>query len=244
MTRAARTVAAPRPLSAGHPRSTRLITAAAAAALLALTGCGAGGGPADRAADRAPDPDSAGSASGGSARPPSPDTLCPPSLPASGDSPAADGADSPAPARPTLATPDRAWVCEYVPTDSHPSPGAPSTEGAAVAGWTRDAGPVPVPDAALTELGDALSALAPAAADRICTMDLGPRWMLVYADGRDLVGVVVDDFGCHEVRLTSDPTATPPGVPGPGDDRAGVVPGVLQGPQELLAGLEGVADAP
>lgn len=63
----------------------------------------------------------------------------------------------------------------------------------------------------------------------MCTADLGTRVMLVYPDGPDLTGVIVDNFGCHDVRLTDDPAHTPPGY---GTQR-GTVTGILTAPSEL-----------
>lgn len=61
--------------------------------------------------------------------------------------------------------------------------------------------------------------------------------MLVYATGRDLTGVVVDDFGCGDVRLTDDPFKTPPGDA----TQDTTVAGVLTGTDELLPALKSVA---
>lgn len=58
--------------------------------------------------------------------------------------------------------------------------------------------------------------------------------MLVYATGRDLTGVVVDDFGCGDVSLTDDPFTTPPGAA----TQDGTVAGVLTGTDELLPALK------
>jgi hypothetical protein len=82
----------------------------------------------------------------------------------------------------------------------------------------------------LPELQDALGDLAPADRSGGCTSDLGPRWMVVYSHDGDLTGVVVDDYGCRDVRLTDDPHTTPPGA----DDQDGTVGGVLDGGAEIL----------
>jgi hypothetical protein len=42
--------------------------------------------------------------------------------------------------------------------------------------------------------------------------------------------VVVDGYGCRDVRLTADPHATPPGA----DDQHGTVGGVLDGGPAVL----------
>jgi hypothetical protein len=46
-------------------------------------------------------------------------------------------------------------------------------------------------------------------------------------------GVVVDDYGCRDVRLTDNPHTTPPGA----DDQAGTVGGVLDGGAAILEAL-------
>lgn len=82
---------------------------------------------------------------------------------------------------------------------------------------------------AATDLGgleEHLAQLAPADPQRGCTADRGPRWMLVYAAENDLTGVIVDDYGCHDVRLTDEPFDTPPGDA----VQPGTVPGVLTTP--------------
>lgn len=54
--------------------------------------------------------------------------------------------------------------------------------------------------------------------------------MIVYSHSGDLTGVVVDGYGCREVRLTDEPFHTPPGAP----HQDGTVGGVLDGGAELL----------
>ena len=58
----------------------------------------------------------------------------------------------------------------------------------------------------------------------------GTAFSVVLADAGDLTGVVVDDFGCHDTRLTADPHSLPAGADGPG----GAVDGVLQGGPRVL----------
>ena len=48
--------------------------------------------------------------------------------------------------------------------------------------------------------------------------------------GGDLTGVVVDDYGCRDVRLSDDPHTTAPGA----DDQDGAVGGVLAGGTAIL----------
>ncbi len=144
---------------------------------------------------------------------------CPTRLPGTGDD--VFGSTDPAGSAPDLPAPDRAWVCTYRLADA----------------WTREGRPQPVPADRLPALAAALDALVPAAGDRVCTEELGPRHLVVLADdagsGTDLTGVAVDAFGCRDVRLTDDPRTTPPGEP----TASGVVPGVLTGPEGLLAAL-------
>jgi hypothetical protein len=74
-----------------------------------------------------------------------------------------------------------------------------------------------------------------AVADRSggCNDDLGPRWMVAYSRDGDLTGVVVDDYGCRDIRLTDNPHTTPPGA----DDQDGTVGGVLDGEAAILEAL-------
>jgi hypothetical protein len=46
-------------------------------------------------------------------------------------------------------------------------------------------------------------------------------------------GVIVDDYGCRDVRLTDNPHTTPPGA----DDQDGTVGGVLDGGAAILEAL-------
>jgi hypothetical protein len=66
-----------------------------------------------------------------------------------------------------------------------------------------------------------------------CTDDLGSRFLVSYAYENDLTGVVVDTYGCDEIRLTDDPFTTVPGDA----SQPGTVPGVLYGPSSLLDDL-------
>ncbi len=85
-------------------------------------------------------------------------------------------------------------------------------------------------DADLPTLQAALDDLALADGSRICTDDLGARWMVVLSHEGDLTGVVVDDYGCRDVRLTDNPHLSPPGA----DDQEGTVGGVFAGGPAIL----------
>lgn len=129
---------------------------------------------------------------------------------------------------PSLLAPQEAWTCQYRSVDLRTN-----THGGATYGWARVGGPERVTAADLPDLQEALDQVAPADRSGGCTADLGPRWMVVYNHGGDLTGVVVDDYGCRDVRLTDDPSTTPPGA----DDQAGTVGGVLDGGAAILDAL-------
>lgn len=192
------------------------VPGAALTALLLLGGCGDGGDGAPVAQDPPPTE-------------PAPDELeaagrpCPRVLPEA-DGPAVDRAASELPVLPEVG---RAWVCRYDPAEAERGAGDSSY------GWQRAGRAVPVAEGDLPSLGEALEGLALLDVDtseRVCTADLGPRFMVVLADAGDLTGVVVDDFGCHDTRLTGDPHSQPAGADGPG----GAVDGVLQGGPRIL----------
>lgn len=151
---------------------------------------------------------------------------CPQELPI-GDDPTGHGFGTTevADKRPTLLAAQEAWVCQYNTVDVGASP-----NGGAVYGWRRAGRPEPVNAAYLPDLRDALDVLAPADRSGGCNADLGPRWMVVYSHDGDLTGVVVDDYGCRDVRLTHNPTTTPPGA----DNQDGTVGGVLDGGAVIL----------
>ncbi|WGX95338.1 hypothetical protein [Nocardioides sp. L-11A] len=162
------------------------------------------------------------------------DLTCPDQLPLGAD-PGGHGfgTDRPAASAPSLRAPDRAWVCRYLPLEA-----GPAAQGSGVTyRWQRDGAAQPVAADALDPLTMSLAGLRPAHDDLICTSDLGPRWLLVLRHRDDLTGVVVDDYGCRQVRLTGEPFDTAPGDAGP-SDAPGVVGGVLDAPPELLAGIK------
>lgn len=188
-----------------------------AAAALALTGCG----PTTLTANNPEVRTSELTDTGGQP--------CPKRLPI-GEDPAGHGfgIEEVADQLPTLLDVQEAWVCEYNPFDVGTTP-----SGGAVYGWRRAGQPEPVADADLPDLQSALDAVAVADRSRGCTDDLGPRWMVAYSHDDDLTGVVVDDYGCRDVRLTDNPHTTPPGA----DDQAGTVGGVLDGGAAILEAL-------
>lgn len=126
---------------------------------------------------------------------------------------------------PSLLEAQEAWVCQYNPFDVGTTP-----SGGAVYGWRRAGQPDPVADADLPTLQAALDAVAVADRSGGCNDDLGSRWMVAYSHDGDLTGVVVDDYGCRDVRLTDNPHTTPPGA----DDQDGTVGGVLDGGAAIL----------
>lgn len=151
---------------------------------------------------------------------------CPAELPV-GDDPSGHGfgTDEPADQRPNLLEPKRAWACRYDPVDV-----ARTDNGGTTYGWKRNGPPVLLADSDLPDLRSALDELEPADRNSDCTADLGPRWMIVLDHDGDLTGVVVDDYGCRDVRLTDDPHHTAPGA----DDQDRTVGGVLDGGQAIL----------
>lgn len=152
--------------------------------------------------------------------------LCPDRLPI-GEDPGGHGfgVDEPATARPDLPAPDGAQLCRYTATDV-----ATTSSGGVVMAWDRDGPIVTLDDDELTSLAPALVELAPPPVGQGCNDDLGPRWLLVLVDGDDLIGVVVDDYGCRTVRLSDEPFSNPPGEAA----QPGIVPGVLKGPDDLV----------
>lgn len=151
---------------------------------------------------------------------------CPKQLPMGEDSSVHGfGTEEVADELPTLLQPKGAWVCQYDTFDA-----GTTTGGGFVFGWRRVGEPQRIAAADLAGLQRALDNLALADPSGACTDDLGSRWMVVSSHDGDLTGVVVDDYGCREVRLTDDPHATPPGA----DDQDGTVGGVLAGGTAIL----------
>lgn len=155
---------------------------------------------------------------------------CPKRLPQGDDPDHGLGTDEPAPSAPSLPSPESAWVCRYQPFDLGPGPDGDGT----TFGWERVGTARPVDPSRLPDLASALRELPPAEGERLCTADLGSRWMLVISVRGDLTGVVVDGYGCRDARLTDEPFETVPGAAG----QAGTVGGVLAGPRTLLEDIE------
>lgn len=222
----------PSPPPRHRPTATRTGAVLAGVLLTLLAGCG------DDRPDRATDPSAAPSTSPSTRSGELADhdgAPCPTQLPTSDRR----AVDEPAPAAPDLAAlvaaADAGWACRYDPGGTGPDGGSGTA-----AGWDLAGPPRPIDPADLRTLGPLLAELRPASGRRVCTMDLGPRWLVVLADAGDLTGIVVDGFGCRDVRLTDDPHRTPPGAA----RGEGVVPGVLAGPERLLDTVRRAAGAP
>lgn len=153
------------------------------------------------------------------------DQPCPAELPTL---PEDSGADAPATERLPLPDFDRAWVCTYEPEDAGP-PGS-VTRFARV----RVGTPTQLDPGQLAAFTDDLADLGLRDDGEIaCTADLGPQHLVTLAWGRDLTGVVVEDYGCGFVRLTDDPFVTAAGAAsGPG-----TVAGVFDPPPSLFGDL-------
>jgi hypothetical protein len=215
-----------RPTDMTSRRTTRLAFAALVAAVAAGCGTGTGSG--------------TGTGTGGAASERRDELAAHDGQPCPRRLPQADGhgfgSEEPAHEAPTLPEADAAWVCEYEPVDLPKR----TSDGGSVFGWRREGRPVEVSGPGLASLEQRVAMLEPADAQRMCTADLGPRWMLVLSREGDLTGVVVDGYGCRDVRLTDEPFTTVPGEAGaPG--APGIVAGVLAGPEDLLPLLEDAA---
>jgi hypothetical protein len=138
------------------------------------------------------------------------------------------GSSTPATADPSFRTPDSAWICQY----GNEIVG--TSDAGTVLEWTLDDSVRRLDDARLGPVDASLEDITSVhPGNRVCTAELGPRWLLVTATGGDLTGVLVDGYGCQEIRLTDDPFVTSAGDPQAG----GTVPGVLTSPG-LAATLE------
>lgn len=155
---------------------------------------------------------------------------CPDELPV-GEDPSGHGfgVDHAAEQLPHLLDPQESWVCGYETYDRDST-----SDGGLVYGWRRMGEPQPVAPADLPALRSALDGLSLVRPDQACTADLGPRWLVVYSHDGDLTGVLVDGYGCRDVRLTDDPHSTPPGT----TQQGGMVSGLLDGGAAVLDAVE------
>lgn len=154
--------------------------------------------------------------------------FCPTVLPRAARESYGFGTDQPAASAPTLSKPQEAWICRYDARDV-----APDRSNGAWYQWVRQDEPRRLDADELDTLSTAIEQLRPPTADYACTADLGPRYLVSYAVRNDLTGLVIDDYGCGEVRLTDDPFTTVPGDP----SQPGTVAGVLWGPAGFLGEL-------
>ncbi len=152
--------------------------------------------------------------------------VCPTRLPVE-DDPGGHGfgTESAAHELPSLLEPETAWVCRYDTVAAGRAPG-----GGTRYSWDRTGPAQRLDTASTSKLAGVLDQLTLLEGQQSCTADLGPRWMVVYDHAGDLTGVVVDDYGCHDVRLTDEPFSTPPGASG----QEGTVEGILGGGADLL----------
>lgn len=157
---------------------------------------------------------------------------CPSTLPAPIDDVGGHGFGTSTPAErgPRFAAPETAWVCQYSTREI-----GKTDSGGTAYEWSLTNTPRRLDDALLSQVTEAMNGIAvdPDSETRACTADLGPRYALVSSAGGDLTGIVVDDFGCRQVRLTNNPFVTAPGDPQEG----GTVAGVLTGADGFAATL-------
>jgi len=154
--------------------------------------------------------------------------FCPETLPRAPRATYGFGTEQDATAAPTLWKPQRAWLCRYVSRNV-----APRSSNGAWLEWERLGAPQRLDDQELEAFSTAIARLEVPKRDRACTDDLGPRYLVSYSYKEDLTGVVIDDYGCSDIRLTDDPFINVPGDP----SQPGTVKGVLTGPSALLHDL-------
>ncbi len=207
-----------RPSSVGS-RQARLAVLVGAMALAASSCSGDGAGPED--ASQRPTGGAQETASPGSTTTPS-GPPCPRELPRPSAGSAVLGNTDPAAAAPRLPAFTQAWRCVYR--------GSETDDGRDESWvWERLGAASDVADSDLERYAAALTDLRPAPADQVCTLDLGPRTLLVLEHDTGRVGVLADRFGCGSVRLTDDPAQVPAGEA----TTEGIVAGVLQPSAEL-----------
>lgn len=155
---------------------------------------------------------------------------CPGNLPRQEDAGDGLGTQDSATESPSLPLPEAAWVCRYEPVELGPGPDGDGDSY----DWALTGPAIEVNARDLETLGALIGKLSPADAERSCRANLGPRWLLAYSAGDDLTGVVVDEFGCGDIRITDEPFENPPGDA----TQEGTVSGVLSGPGSLLQRLK------
>ena len=132
----------------------------------------------------------------------------PPSGPVCPDQLPDEGSGDPADASPHLRLPDRVSVCRYELSEDE---------------WRLAGEPVEATGEPLAAVSDGLSGLEPADPRRMCTQELGPRWLVVWDDGSGRTSAVVEGYGCRDVRLTGRS-------------------GVLNGPAGLVTAIKAAYD--
>jgi hypothetical protein len=134
------------------------------------------------------------------------------------------GTEASASSGPELKSPREAWVCTYGAKDV-------SSRGDNGAWYEWVLGEAHRLDAEeLSAFTEAAKGLVPRSASQMCTDELGPRYMVSFVSAEDLTGVVIDGYGCGDVRLTDEPFVTVPGDA----SQSGIVSGVLSGSRALL----------
>ncbi len=199
---------------------TRLALCALSTTALLLTACSS-----DTDDKTAADPQSAPSAD---APAPTGEDVCPPQLAEASDK-HGFGGEEVASSTPEFGDTAALWACTYNTLTIGTTP-----EGGQKYGWKRVGEPTPIDSTEYDDLVRGLGNLRPADPQRMCTADLGPRVMLGHvATNGQVTGVVVDLFGCRDVRLTPDPVGVAPGE----SDVDGVPTGVLAGSTEFMTAV-------
>ena len=191
-----------------------------AVAALALTACG-------NEADTAHDPSTHTSSPTASESTPVAAPKCPAGLgPANADD--APEAVEPATELPDLGMISTAWLCAY-----SPKVGSGSGEEESQP-WESMSEAVELTGPELETLQNAVTGMSIPPKLQACTMDLGPRSLVLMQVDGGTVGLVMDHFGCRSVRLTSDPESAAAGT----TSDLGTVTGVLNPGDELRTLLE------
>lgn len=151
---------------------------------------------------------------------------CPQTMPRASRDSYGFGTEEAASSAPVLWKPQEAWLCRYDPDDV-----ASSGSHGAWYQWVLTDAPRPLDADELKAFTAAVEQLAPAPDSRVCNDDLSSRWLVSYSYENDLTGVVIDDFGCRDIRLTDEPFTTVAGEP----SQPGTVVGVLADPTEFIA---------